>query len=594
MQISSKLKAYSSTICLLLFFIFSCKKEQKSYTKVKNISSVLTKINNRYLHNAASYLDSLNSSKNIDEKRAYFKKSRKLFKTNEGMLSFWDKENYKTLNSPNLLRIYEEDPTDIKIKNPIGYQVIEENLFSDKIDTTALKSVVNATKNKLDLVANNTNLIVKKHHLIWIIRDEIIRIATTGLSNFDSPVLGQSLLESSNAYKGIIEILEVSEQHFSNTSLFSKFKSQIQTSINVLNDDFDNFDRFNFIKNHTHQQLKLLVKVQNDWKVEFPFKLALNNDITTLFDNNSFNLTYFSDYRNDTTYLSTKVKLGKKLFNDKRLSKKNNMACATCHIKDKAFTDGKVTFNKKLKRNTPTLTYASLQKAFFFDNRAGSLEGQIVGVVTNHDEFNSDLNHITNIVKQDKYYSKAFDTLYKRGATDRTIRQVIASYIRTLNKFNSKFDNNINNKENTLSAQEKKGFNLFMGKAACATCHFPPVFNGTVPPNFSESELEIIGVPETKENKKLDDDLGRFYFLNVEERKGSFKTSTIRNIELTAPYMHNGIYSTLEEVVEFYNKGGGEGLGFNVPHQTLPFDNLNLTKEEQASIIAFMKTLTDQ
>lgn len=244
-----------------------------------------------------------------------------------------------------------------------------------------------------------------------------------------------------------------------------------------------------------------------------------------------------------------------------------------------------------MKHAYPNLCW--LTKAFFFDNRSGSLEGQIVGVVTNHDEFNSDLEHITNVVKQDDIYSKAFDTLYTRGATDMTIRQVMASYIRILNKFNSKFDNNINNKENTLTEQERKGFNIFMGKAACATCHFPPLFNGTLPPNFSESELEIIGVPETKANKKLDDDLGRFNYLNVDERKGSFKTPTIRNIALTAPYMHNGVYHTLEEVVDFYNKGGGEGLGFNVPHQTLPINELNLTEEEQASVIAFMKTLTD-
>jgi cytochrome c peroxidase len=132
-----------------------------------------------------------------------------------------------------------------------------------------------------------------------------------------------------------------------------------------------------------------------------------------------------------------------------------------------------------------------------------------------------------------------------------------------------------------------------MGKALCATCHFIPLTNGTVPPFFYETEKEVIGVPETAENKMLDDDLGFYWKFNEDLHKGMFKTPTIRNIELSAPYMHNGVYNTLEEVLDFYNKGGGGGLGFDLEHQTLPFDKLNLSIEEQNAIISFMKTLTD-
>ena len=120
-----------------------------------------------------------------------------------------------------------------------------------------------------------------------------------------------------------------------------------------------------------------------------------------------------------------------------------------------------------------------------------------------------------------------------------------------------------------------------------------PLTNGTVPPFFTETEKEVIGVPETAENKKLDDDLGFYWSFKEELHKGMFKTPSIRNIELTAPYMHNGVYNTLEQVVEFYNLGGGGGLGFDLEHQTLPFDELNLTAEEQNAIVAFMKTLTE-
>ena len=131
-----------------------------------------------------------------------------------------------------------------------------------------------------------------------------------------------------------------------------------------------------------------------------------------------------------------------------------------------------------------------------------------------------------------------------------------------------------------------------MGKALCATCHFVPLTNGTVPPFFSETEKEVIGVAYSNQNKILDPDLG-FYFKYKEElHKGMFKTPTVRNVAITAPYMHNGAYNTLEEVMNFYNIGGGNGLGFNLDHQTLPIDQLNLTETEQQAIIAYLKSLT--
>ena len=134
-----------------------------------------------------------------------------------------------------------------------------------------------------------------------------------------------------------------------------------------------------------------------------------------------------------------------------------------------------------------------------------------------------------------------------------------------------------------------------MGKAKCATCHHPPLFNGLLPPEFEETESEVLGVPETTDtlNAKLDSDLGKYLFTRSAIHKYSFKTPTIRNIELTAPYMHNGVFKTLEEVMDFYNKGGGKGLKIAPGNQTLPFDKLNLSKKEQTDIINFMKSLTD-
>ena len=160
--------------------------------------------------------------------------------------------------------------------------------------------------------------------------------------------------------------------------------------------------------------------------------------------------------------------------------------------------------------------------------------------------------------------------------------------------FNAKIDNYFKGKAN-LTKEEENGFNLFAGKAKCASCHFIPLYNGTVPPWYNNSESEVIGVPKSInwKNAVVDSDLGRYNTNQIEQFRFSFKTPTIRNIAKTAPYMHNGIYTNLEDVVKFYELGGGNGIGMQLEFQTLPFDNLKLTEREKKDIILFMKTLTD-
>jgi cytochrome c peroxidase len=148
--------------------------------------------------------------------------------------------------------------------------------------------------------------------------------------------------------------------------------------------------------------------------------------------------------------------------------------------------------------------------------------------------------------------------------------------------------------EEALSKQELKGFNLFMGKAKCATCHFIPLFSGITPPKYVMSETEVLGVPVSLEDSTVDADPGYYGVIGVDSYKYAFKVPTIRNINKTAPYMHNGIYQTLDQVMEFYNNGGGAGLGINLPNQTLSKENLHLTKKEIQDIIAFMKSLENK
>jgi cytochrome c peroxidase len=173
------------------------------------------------------------------------------------------------------------------------------------------------------------------------------------------------------------------------------------------------------------------------------------------------------------------------------------------------------------------------------------------------------------------------------------------AYVGSLHSFDSPFDRYLRGEGEEIDPAVKRGFNLFMGKAVCGTCHFAPVFNGTVPPRFVDTESEVLGVPMTADTPRaeLDPDLGRIANGKPAEAapffRHSFKTPTVRNIALTAPYMHNGVYETLEEVMHFYNIGGGAGLGIELENQTLPFDHLGLNEQETQDIIAFMEALTD-
>jgi cytochrome c peroxidase len=295
------------------------------------------------------------------------------------------------------------------------------------------------------------------------------------------------------------------------------------------------------------------------------------------------------------------------LFFDPVLSANNKRACASCHDPKKAFTDGKpkstaLSFEGTVDRNAPTLINCVYNERFFHDMRSDALEDQIEHVLVNRKEFDTDMLRIIDKLKQSEEYvemfNNAFKTLDGEKLNGHTISFAVSAYVSSLRGFNSPFDKYVRGEQVYIDEAVRRGFNLFMGKAACGTCHFAPVFNGTVPPRYEESESEVLGVAENPYAKKqvVDPDLGRGVARLKEQsdfNKYAFKTPTVRNAALTAPYMHNGAYKTLEDVMDFYNKGGGEGFGIHLDNQTLPFDSLSLNKQEINDIVAFMKALTD-
>ena len=258
-------------------------------------------------------------------------------------------------------------------------------------------------------------------------------------------------------------------------------------------------------------------------------------------------------------------------------------------------------------RNSPTLLNAVYADRFFYDLRAFTLEQQSEHVIFNPDEFNTEyveiikkLNPETTlfVIESKKEYMIQFESIFgKDSVTRENFSKALSSYVLSLQSFNSSFDKYVRGEKNEIADEVKSGFNLFMGKANCATCHFAPTFSGLIPPFFRENESEILGVLEQHNGNKVDEDIGRFKNKIRSENswiyEKSFKTVTVRNVEFSAPYFHNGAYQTLDEVIDFYNEGGGEGLGFLVQNQTLSSDKLNLTEKEKKDLIAFMKDLND-
>ncbi|MGA9637402.1 cytochrome-c peroxidase [Flavobacterium sp.] len=577
----------------LLVILGSCKKKE-TYDTISAFKN-LEKYYKSELGITSSVLDKMNETNSIKEKQKLFVEARKHFKIIEPLLSFTDSDSYSFLNQPNILKIEEEDFTDIKIKNPAGFQVIEETLFDEKVNEHELAKQVKITSTRLKFLhKNQTFQFLQKHHILWIVRDEINRIALTGITGFDSPALENSLVESQAAYQSILKILGFFKNDFTNKTIYSDWEKEINMSVDFLSkSNFKDFDRYHFIKNHTQKALGIWNLTVTDWKIQFPFKQPINYEIADLFSKETFNINYFTNQKGNPLE-ADKVALGKQLFQDVALSKNRDISCASCHKEALYFTDG-IALSPKTTRNSPTLFYAAFQKGFFHDNRTESLESQIVDVVNNPNEFHLSLNDIETRIKENTTYQKAFLKAYNKKGDNILARAAIASYIMSLSPFNSKFDLNMQGKEKSLTQSEINGFNLFTGKAKCATCHFAPLFNGLVPTSFKESEIELIGVPKTKDSihPEIDDDLGRYNVYKTNERKFFFKTPTVRNVEKTSPYMHNGVFNTLEEVISFYNKGGAAGLGIQLERQTLSSEPLNLSKTEEKELVDFLKTLTD-
>ncbi|MCO6455155.1 MAG: cytochrome-c peroxidase [Pirellulaceae bacterium] len=279
----------------------------------------------------------------------------------------------------------------------------------------------------------------------------------------------------------------------------------------------------------------------------------------------------------DNPTTDAKVELGRQLFFDPRLSGDNSIRCATCHLPERSYADGLArsmgASGRPLSRNTPTVLNAGWHSSLFWDGRAGSLEEQALGPIQAADEMNQDLDELIEELAAVPEYQRQFPRVFGRSVNSQDVARALAAFQRTLVTSNSPLDRYLAGEKDALSAQARQGLELFMGSAGCIRCHHGPL--------LSDGKFYRLGVGR--------DDLGRGSVTGQLEDRYKFRTPSLRGVERTGPYMHDGSLATLYDVVQFYYRDvpsrGPAGLPLDIePLVDQSFSDID-------ALVAFLKSL---
>ena len=569
--------------------------------------------------------------------RAELDTLRLAYKSIEAAVETLQPQCLELFNGAPFDRVDEDEPFKIEIENPQGLQVLEAEIYREaaRSDKPRIGLLLAQLSGAADQLASLLRFSPPDDAMLWeAAENEVIRVLAMGLSGYDTPASGKGLKESGAALHSLREFipayrarLDARDRHW-----FRDLDRALNEAVHELSaaSDFDGFDRLGFIRRRGNPLFAALTDarralglgrsgvlpgVPRSHRAQPIAARAVSPAARSLFapgflDREFYALDYDGLHRRPAS--SAAAELGRKLFFDPILSGDNRRACASCHRPAQAFaepTQRSAGFRAPTgrpgdtaavgERNAPSLVYAAYQTAQFWDLRAGIIEDQIGHVVSGHQEFNTTFAAIrTKVAAVPAYaadFARAFTDAGAEPVSEANLSSALAQYVRSLAGWNSPFELYARGERDTLDPAAGRGFNLFMGKARCGTCHFPPAFNGTVPPLYRETESEVLGVPADDDplHPAPDPDPGRFRVRKAALWKGAFKTPTVRNAAMTAPYMHNGQLADLESVLRFYNAGGGQGMGLPIPNQTLPPDSLGLSSVERKDLIAFLNSLGD-
>jgi len=620
------------TVCTAIICSISClsscfqraeRLSEKAGTAHDSPSASAQQTQDRFINHLREFAEALQSFDSIvvlgktTATQESFLKLRVAYKRFEHWVEYYAPRTADQMNGAPI----DEFEEDSNVPTPAtGLQVIETLLF-DRVPSSSLSpeelSSLRAQIGTLKALTKRLQQIVAyrsitDEQIFDAVRLQIARISTLGLAGFDTPLTGSAIPEAAASIEqlqcAILPFAADTARRSRLTALFDQTLRYLQT-----HQQHDTFDHATFLAQYLNPLARTIWDLREHCGITVPNTVAaLSPSAATVFDSAAFDAWAFAPahirsavHTLPATAMQERITLGKRLFFDPQLSGNSSRACASCHQPDRAFTDGlskNVTLHgAPLQRNTPTLLNAALQSAQFYDLRVAFLEDQAAEVISNPDEMHGSLEKAVATLQSQPHYLQHFRRAFAAAdsavsvVTAENIRAALAAYQRSLVRMNSPFDRFMRGDTLALSPQQRHGFNLFMGKAQCATCHFIPLFNGTVPPTYQTMEWEVIGVPSRPVFRRasLDPDKGREAVRGIAAHRYAFKTPSLRNITLTAPYMHNGVYATLDEVMKFYNVGGGAGIGLEIPNQTLPPKPLGLSSYERLSLVAFLHSLTD-
>ena len=606
------------TIILFITFTIFClsfsKKGNKSYNNLYNHSLQEFKQQQIVLETFVLHTD-LSSEENVRSLRRQIESARLKLKNIDFWLRYFEPNAYRKINGP--LPVEWENEVFEKFEPPYRREGAGLSLAELSLDQTPLlkDSLIQLLKKSEEAIKtfeadSITGQLNSYSHFFLANRLFLLNLAAIYTTGFECPDTNHVVPELQSMLMGTKEIYNHYNQSFPEQPLTGEYLEKYEKTISFVETQgtgFSQFNHFDFIRDYVNPLFAMNQKFINDYNARSINynDYTLNNNIQSIFDKSLYasqNTKGLYSMVEDEKTLRQIRYIGKLLFYDPILSGNNMRSCASCHKPTEYFTDttngSAFQFDKqqRLPRNTPTLINSVYNHLLMLDGKHISLQAQGKDVITNPNEMNSNEKELLKKVLSCKVYKEAFKSFLKLTPEEKdiTLNHIVSAitfYDGSYSRFYSPFDNAMNNK-GFVSDEAKRGFNLFMSRAKCATCHFVPNFNGVKPP-YIGSEFEVLGAPADTSFKELSPDKGRYLINKAPETLHAFRTGSIRNAEYTKPYMHNGVFRSLEEVIDFYDVGGGQGKKLIVDNQTLAGDSLHLTRSEKKELLAFMYSLNE-
>lgn len=573
-----------------------------------------------FIHSQEALIQTIKSASDFDQstKETLYRqisRQRFLLKGIDFWLRYLEPTVYKKINGP--LAVEWETEVFEKFEKPYrregaGHLLALQYLEEEDAQRDSLLNLMEASlkASRIYLEDSIREKLNDPAHFYFCNRLFLLNLSTLYTTGFECPDTAAILPELEQALRSVNELYGHFQQAYPSLALSTAYRLLFDSTLKYLQvhlKPYAAFDHYLFVRDFVNPLFALNQSHIRDYKLRSRSVVdySLNYEARSIFSKHLYTAQNSKGiYRRiqDPELLREIRSLGKLLFYDPLLSVNNQRSCASCHKSAQAFSDTstdrhvQLDGKQKLQRNTPSLLNSIYNHLIMQDGSMLSLQDQVKAVVSNSLEMGEQPEQVLKKVLACKDYKKTLEKIRRQVPEEGELRfehlsSAITFYYGQFSASYSTFDKAMN-RQVELDEESHKGFNLFMGKAQCATCHFLPHFNGVKPP-YVGSEFEVLGVPSDSSFREPDGDAGRFVVNPAPETFRAFRTGTLRNISKSAPYMHNGLFKSLEEVIDFYDAGGGAGRRLHIDNQSLSADSLHLSVAEKKQLIHFMRSLNE-